>query len=242
MKEWMNEHDQTSLSHLITNLFSNWHKLFLTVLILTSLCVPSGLQSNSKYKLNFILERHWNFTEQLLLPNFSLVHSPLQCSAGFVSSTSNHPHNRGLEIKLELPRNGALITSFPHLPPPNPAGNNHLLCYRKIQGPLPISTFLDLSLTLSPFIWGQLCSRRCVRHILPGVNRPRRRAKENIDSYRAVYVAWRDQAPRHSGHGERHEPRTSPSAPWTQVSVGLIWSRPSCWDCLLGALSSRCMY
>lgn len=77
VNEWVNEHDQTPLSHLITDPSDNWHKLFLTVLILTSLCVPSGLQPSSKYKLNFILERRWNFTEQLLLFNFPPVRSPL---------------------------------------------------------------------------------------------------------------------------------------------------------------------
>lgn len=146
----------------------------------------------------------------------SLWFAPLYCSycsAGFVYSTSNHPHNRGLEIKLELPRNGAFITSSSPLPPPNPAGNHRLLCYRKIQGPLPISTSLNLSPTLSPFILGRLCSRRCVRQVFPEVDRPRRRTEENIDSYRAVCVAGRDQAPVHSGHGEHHEPWASPSAP-----------------------------
>lgn len=129
MNEWMNEHDQTSLSHLMTNPRDNGHKLLLTVLLLTSLYVPSGVPSNSKYKLNFILERHWNFTEQLLLPSFSPVRSPLLflllCWLPLLHQQP--PPHRGLEIKLELPRNGALIASSSPLPPPNPAGTI-LLC------------------------------------------------------------------------------------------------------------------
>lgn len=165
----MNEHDQTSLSHLITNPFGNWHKLFLTVLILTGLCVPSGLKSNSKYKLNFILERHCEISLNNCCYPTSLWFSPSYCShcaAGFVSSTRNHPHNRGLGIKLGMPRNGALTRLSPSWfpfnttallfgpPSPHPAGNHqdegswvcHLLCYQKSQGLLPISTSLGFTL------------------------------------------------------------------------------------------------
>lgn len=111
----MIEHDQTSLSHLITNPFNNWHKLFLTVLILTSLSVPSGLKSNSNYKLNFILERHCDISLNNCCYPTSLWFSPTCCShcPGFVSSTNNHSHKRGLGITLGMPKNGVLTRLSP---------------------------------------------------------------------------------------------------------------------------------
>lgn len=207
----MNEHDQTSLSHLITNPFSNWHKLFLTVLILTSLCVPSGLKSNSKYKLNFILERHCEISLNNCCYPTSLWFSPTYCShraAGFVSDTSSHPHNRGLGIKLGLPRNGALTRlspsrlpfNTPTLPFTSPPSSSREPPGQGVMG-LPPSLLPEESrpttkfyisrlhsqqdrewLILSPFIVSQLCTRHCVRYTPLGADRPRRSVEENTDS------------------------------------------------------------
>lgn len=118
MNEWMNEHDQTSHSYLITNTFNNWHRLFLTVLILASLCVPSGLKSNSKYKLNFILERHCEISLNNCCYPTSLILSHLQLPFCWLSLLhSTHPNNRGLGIKLGMLMTDTLTSLSPSWSP-----------------------------------------------------------------------------------------------------------------------------
>lgn len=153
--------------------------------------------------------------------------------------------NQGLQGMVPSPQSSLVSFHRLHLPLcPQPSWEPpglrvwlpHLLCCRRIQGPLLISASPDPLLagsrvTQSSAIYcALLCARHCVRHIPPGVHRPRRVGGENTDSCKAVCVHVRKTpGPRRTLRGHS----APPSTPWTH-----IWSKPKCWKSLLGAQSS----
>ena len=200
MNKWMSMTNHPFHTQLLIILITDRKIIAYRVLIWTSLHVPSGLKSNSKYKFSFILESSlWNFTEQLLLSKFSPTYYS-HCSAGFVSSTSSHPHNRGLEIKLgcQGPSPHSVFSSFPSSCPPLHLPPIQLRTTRPwgLTVPATCSAMGRLSLLLtSPsldFTPGRIKSESffphslwacsmpgCVRNMTPGVHRRRGRAEKN---------------------------------------------------------------